>query len=77
MVELYLPLLMGGTCIILSTDEVSMDLLLKQIQTPAKHVFIQTTPSLWSHWLDSDVLNHPSVKIISTGEALPTSLTNR
>lgn len=76
-VELYLPLLMGGVCIILPSNEVRFDSLLKQTRTFANYVFIQATPSIWSHWIDFDFPGGSSIKIISTGEALPTSLANR
>ena len=51
-----------------------LDKLLDNVQTTANYIYIQTTPSVWSHILESNLLKNPSVKMISTGEALPASL---
>ncbi|NEQ79180.1 MAG: amino acid adenylation domain-containing protein [Moorea sp. SIO2I5] len=73
--ELYLPLIVGASVIIVSR-EIAMDgnrLLPQLLQSGA--TVMQATPATWKMLLNSGLSNHKlEIKLLSGGEALPTQL---
>jgi amino acid adenylation domain-containing protein len=72
--ELFLPLIAGGT-VILASRETALDprLLQKQLKE-SKATLMQATPATWRLLLESGWAGDPELKILCGGEALPRSL---
>lgn len=75
--EMFLPLLSGGTLVIAKSDEV-MDgaKLLARIRSSGATV-MQATPATWRLLLDAGLENCHHLKILCGGEALPRDLADR
>lgn len=72
--ELYLPLTVGGTTVIASRDESSDGLLLKQRLETCGATIMQATPATWRLLLAADWQGTPGFKVLCGGEALPRDL---
>jgi len=75
--ELYLPLIVGGTTVICTRDEVRDGFaLVKRIQD-ANATVIQATPSLWRILIEAGLKSARPLKLLCGGEALPRDLANQ
>ena len=75
--ELYLPLLMGGTVTIASRDATHDGLQLAALIESSHATVMQATPATWRMLLDSGWHGSPGLKIFCGGEALPRELASR
>lgn len=71
LIEWLLPLVTGGTCILLSPEQLADDDLLNRLGKDYSHMFIQTTPSVWNSVIRKEnwKINCP-LTILSGGEIL-------
>lgn len=75
--ELYLPLICGGTIILADRLEVTDGFaLVERIRTGGASV-VQATPTLWSMLLEAGFQPNPSVRMLCGGENLPRDLADR
>ncbi|MDN3638483.1 amino acid adenylation domain-containing protein [Simiduia curdlanivorans] len=75
--ELYLPLLVGGELIIASAEDVIDGLKLKNIFEQESISFMQATPSTWRMLLADGWLGASNIKILCGGEAFPIDLARK
>lgn len=74
MAELFAPLLKGAT-LVLTDEETAKDTrLLLDVMKAESITMMQATPATWQMLLDSGWDEHLSIRVISTGEALPLAL---
>ena len=72
--ELYLPLIVGGTTVIASRDEANDGLLLKERLENSGVTIMQATPASWRLLLAAGWQGTKGFKILCGGEALPRDL---
>jgi len=75
--ELYLPLVTGGTVVIASRETAQAGELLLERTTSAGATVMQATPATWRLLLDAGWQGPPPGKILCGGEALPRDLADR
>jgi non-ribosomal peptide synthetase component F len=68
--ELYLPLVNGGTVVIAREEEVRDGLLLRERLTETQATMLQATPSTWRMLLETDFRPAAGFKMLCGGEAL-------
>jgi amino acid adenylation domain-containing protein len=76
-VELFLPLITGGRCVIADRDVVRDGFALARLISNSGASVVQATPSLWRMLLEAGVSLDPGLKLFCTGEALPRDLANQ
>ncbi|WP_143663451.1 non-ribosomal peptide synthetase, partial [Streptomyces bobili] len=72
--ELYLPLVTGGTVEVLSAEEARDGLRLREALERARPTVMQATPATWSMLLAAGWQGDPALKVLCGGEALPADL---
>lgn len=72
--ELYVPLISGGTVVVASRDEVSDARALGERLTSSGATVMQATPATWRGLLDSGWPGNPHLRALCGGEALPRDL---
>ncbi|MEV6406699.1 amino acid adenylation domain-containing protein [Streptomyces bobili] len=72
--ELYLPLVTGGTVEMLSAEEARDGLRLREALERARPTVMQATPATWSMLLAAGWQGDPALKVLCGGEALPADL---
>lgn len=72
--ELYLPLVCGGTVEVLSADVVADGFALRERIEHAKPTVMQATPTTWQMLLTAGWPGDPSMRALCGGEALPAQL---
>ncbi|BBM00783.1 non-ribosomal peptide synthetase [Microbulbifer sp. GL-2] len=72
--ELYLPLICGGTVVIASSSSVKSGPLLSELIRAKKISVMQATPATWKMMLEAGWEGSGKLKILCGGEALPGSL---
>ncbi|MCM2451867.1 non-ribosomal peptide synthetase [Agrobacterium vitis] len=75
--ELFLPLIVGGTCHIAGTETVQNAEKLKDLIRQTRPTLMQATPSTWSMLFHAGWRNEERIKILCGGEALPEALRQR
>ncbi|HEX8805344.1 MAG TPA: amino acid adenylation domain-containing protein, partial [Candidatus Aquilonibacter sp.] len=75
--ELFLPLVVGGTVIIASRSEVSDVVALMHRVEQSGVTIMQATPALWSALFEAGFRSHPGFKMLCGGEALPRTLADQ
>lgn len=75
--ELFLPLIAGGRCIIADRDEVRDGGALARLVERTGATVLQATPSLWRMLLEAGLKTGPHLKMLCGGEALPRDLADR
>jgi len=75
--ELYLPLVTGGTVVIAARETAQAGELLLERTTSAGATVMQATPATWRLLLDAGWEGPPPAKILCGGEALPRDLADR
>jgi non-ribosomal peptide synthetase component F len=72
--ELWLPLVTGGTVAIASRDEaMDMAALIARIEKVQPHV-LQATPATWRGLIETGWTGRPTMRVLCGGEALPRAL---
>ncbi|KNC74254.1 hypothetical protein SARC_13194, partial [Sphaeroforma arctica JP610] len=74
--ELFMPLITGGTVIICSAKTQRDGIALKTLIANTKPDIIQATPATWSILIESAWVGDPELTILCGGEPLPVSLAN-
>ncbi|MGY4743247.1 amino acid adenylation domain-containing protein [Streptomyces sp. ATMOS53] len=69
--ELYLPLVTGGTVEVLPADSARDGLRLREAVERIAPTIVQATPATWTMLLAAGWCGHPDLKVLSGGEALP------
>ncbi|NQY62232.1 MAG: amino acid adenylation domain-containing protein [Alteromonadaceae bacterium] len=72
--ELFLPLINGGTCVIASATQLADMQVLKETIESVKPAVMQMTPSAWSALFRMDWHNEQGIRILCGGEALSLNL---
>ncbi|MGY1495106.1 amino acid adenylation domain-containing protein [Streptomyces sp. QTS52] len=72
--ELYLPLVTGGTVDVLTAEDARDGLRLREALERARPTVIQATPATWSMLLAAGWQGDPALKVLCGGEALPADL---
>ncbi|MCJ8518620.1 amino acid adenylation domain-containing protein [Pseudorhizobium tarimense] len=72
--ELYLPLIAGGSVVIADRSEVEDGFALVRLLDESKATVLQATPTLWQMLLEAGLDGTRSLKKLCGGEALPKSL---
>ncbi|MFG2630368.1 amino acid adenylation domain-containing protein [Streptomyces sp. NPDC048473] len=72
--ELYLPLVTGGTVEVLAAEDARDGLRLREALERARPTVIQATPATWSMLLAAGWQGDPALKVLCGGEALPADL---
>ena len=72
--ELFMPLVVGGTVTIVSRDVAMDGFLLKALLNQNSRAFMQVTPSTWQSLLDCEWTNEEGTIMLTGGEALPENL---
>ncbi|MFO1187985.1 MAG: amino acid adenylation domain-containing protein, partial [Alphaproteobacteria bacterium] len=75
--ELFLPLITGGRCVIADRDEVRDGHALARLVEQSGATVLQATPSLWRMMLEAGLATGPHLKMLCGGEALPRDLADR
>lgn len=75
--ELFLPLVSGGSVILASREQASDGRLLNELFVRTSPTVMQATPSTWRMLLDSGWEGSSDVKVLCGGEPLPTDLAAR
>jgi amino acid adenylation domain-containing protein len=75
--EIFLPLSVGGTVVVASSDAVSDGNLLRAELERSGASMMQATPITWRLLLESGWRGNPTFKILCGGEALPPDLANQ
>lgn len=73
-VELFMPLSIGATLVLVSQDEAADGTRLAERLRSSRATFMQATPSTWRLLLMAGWTGDPRLTIICTGEAMPRSL---
>jgi myxalamid-type nonribosomal peptide synthetase MxaA len=76
-VELYLPLIVGGQVAIVHQEEVADALALTEWLALSEATIMQATPSHWQMLLDAGWQGSPSLKLLTVGEPLRHELAQR
>ncbi|MGW7047357.1 amino acid adenylation domain-containing protein, partial [Streptomyces avermitilis] len=72
--ELYLPLVTGGTVEVLAAEDARDGLRLREALERARPTVMQATPATWSMLLAAGWQGDPALKVLCGGEALPADL---
>ncbi|MEU5226815.1 amino acid adenylation domain-containing protein, partial [Streptomyces toyocaensis] len=72
--ELYLPLVTGGTVEVLTAEDARDGLRLREAVERARPTVMQATPATWSMLLAAGWQGDPALKVLCGGEALPADL---
>jgi amino acid adenylation domain-containing protein len=72
--ELYLPLISGGTVVIATREQAIDGTQLIALMRKHKVTVMQATPATWRLLLDAGWQGHPNLKVLCGGEALPRDL---
>ncbi len=72
--ELYLPLITGGSVVIASRDDVRGGFGLARLIEKAQATIVQATPSLWRILTEAGFKGRPGLRMLCGGEALPRDL---
>ena len=72
--EMYLPLISGGTVIIASKEDARDPVLLMDRMRESRPTVMQATPATWRALIDADWRGDSKLKILCGGEALPRDL---
>ncbi|MFJ8189256.1 amino acid adenylation domain-containing protein [Streptomyces sp. NPDC096094] len=72
--ELYLPLVAGGTVEVLAAEDARDGLRLREALERARPTVVQATPATWSMLLAAGWQGDPALKVLCGGEALPADL---
>ncbi|MEZ3179524.1 amino acid adenylation domain-containing protein [Streptomyces pimonensis] len=72
--ELYLPLVTGGTVEVLAAEDARDGLRLREAMERARPTVVQATPATWSMLLAAGWQGDPALKVLCGGEALPADL---
>lgn len=72
--ELFLPLVVGGTVHIAAVDEAGDGLRLKDLLCTSGATLMQATPATWLMLLDSGWMGSPGLTVLCGGEAWPPGL---
>lgn len=75
--ELVIPLTVGARILLVDRDTVRDGLRLRKLVDAEALTIMQATPATWRMLLDVGWAGKPSMRIISTGEALPRELADR
>ncbi|CAM2069621.1 Amino acid adenylation domain-containing protein [Sulfidibacter corallicola] len=75
--ELYLPLLVGGTCVICAADKVGDAVRLRDEIARVQPTLMQATPATWTMLFLAGWRNREGVRVLCGGEALPEPLAQR
>jgi non-ribosomal peptide synthetase component F len=75
--ELYLPLLTGGSLTIATRDDVQDGFALAALIKTSGASVLQATPSLWRMLLEAGFAPHAGLKMLCGGEALPRDLADQ
>jgi amino acid adenylation domain-containing protein len=75
--EMFLPLSVGATLVLVSRDVAADGSRLLNQMLAAQATYMQATPATWRLLLTAGWNGSPAMKIISTGEALPRDLANQ
>ena len=75
--ELFLPLIAGGTTIVVSHKTLLDSRQLGTSISTLQPDIVQATPAHWSSLLDSGWAGLPGAQLVTTGEALPQSVASR
>ncbi len=75
--ELVIPLTVGACILLVDRDTVRDGLRLRRLVDAEPVTIMQATPATWRMLLDVGWAGKPSMRIISTGEALPRELADR
>ncbi|MFZ5638013.1 MAG: non-ribosomal peptide synthetase [Pseudomonadota bacterium] len=75
--ELVIPLTVGARILLVDRDTVRDGLRLRRLVDAEPITIMQATPATWRMLLDVGWAGKPSMRIISTGEALPRELADR
>lgn len=75
--ELFLPLIAGGGCVIAESDDVRDGNALARLVDQSGATVLQATPSLWSMLLEAGLKTGAHLKMLCGGEALPRDLADR
>jgi amino acid adenylation domain-containing protein len=75
--ELYLPLVTGGTVVLASQEEAADGRRLLALLNSCNVTVMQATPATWRMLLESGWTGSPELKALCGGEALPPELANR
>lgn len=75
--EMFLPLLVGGTAILVNEETAKDPFLLSRIISESQPHIIQATPATWLSLLDAGWSGSNGATLISTGEALPRNVASR
>ncbi len=74
--ELYLPLITGGSVVIASRDDVRGGFGLARLIEEARATIVQATPSLWRILTEAGFRPRAGLRMLCGGEALPRDLAN-
>jgi amino acid adenylation domain-containing protein len=72
--ELYLPLLVGGTLVVAGQHETGDPRRLMELMERHRVSVMQATPTTWRMLIDAGWSGHPGLKVLCGGEALPALL---
>ncbi|WP_415943141.1 amino acid adenylation domain-containing protein [Streptomyces sp. 067-1] len=72
--ELYLPLVAGGTVEVLAAEDARDGLRLREALERSRPTVVQATPATWSMLLAAGWQGDPALKVLCGGEALPADL---
>ncbi len=77
MLEIFLPLISGGTLVV-ATDDVTTDgVALSELLTTSEATVMQATPATWNMLIDSGWKGHAGLKMLCGGEPLPRRLADK
>lgn len=72
--ELFLPLIVGGTVVVASRDVATDGVRLAQLVKDSRATMMQGTPATWRLLLDAGWTGHAGLRALCGGEALPQDL---
>ena len=75
--EIYLPLLTGGSLEVVSSEVASDPVRLQQVLAASRATTIQATPATWKMLVEAGWPGDPRLKALSGGEALPGRLADQ
>src|SRR5690606_11956226 len=73
-VELFLPLVSGGTVVLCSAEQMVDPYELKSLLEVERIDYMQATPATWTMLFGSGWEGNPKLRVVSTGEAFPPEL---
>ena len=77
MLEMFLPLISGGTLVIAADDVTSDGIALAELIAESRATIMQATPATWHMLLDSGWQGEKRLKILCGGEPLPRRLADK